>query len=159
MQNIIKDGRIVADEWVLLRDDDAAWPAQDVILPLERWLGERPAHAHRVAVWLSSDSDIDLLLARLSEPGLIAIDFPAFTDGRGYSLARLLRERHGYKGELRAIGDVLQDQLYYLHQVGFDSFAVRADRDAGQALVGLQDFSDSYQVSWRQPEPLFKRVF
>jgi uncharacterized protein (DUF934 family) len=159
MQNIIKNGRVVSDEWVLLRDADAVWPAQDVILPLDRWLGERPVHAHRVAVWLSPESDIALLQARLAEAVLIAIDFPAFTDGRGYSLARLLRERYGYTGELRAIGDVLQDQLYYLHQVGFDSFAVRADRDAGLALAGLQDFSDSYQVSWRQAEPLFKRVF
>ncbi|MXR38165.1 DUF934 domain-containing protein [Craterilacuibacter sinensis] len=159
MRNIIKNGQVTADEWLLLREESHLWPAQDVIVPLEVWLSARLAHSHRSAPWLAPDADIATLLPHLADLPLIAIDFPAFTDGRGYSLARLLRERYGYAGELRAIGDVLQDQLYYLHQTGFDSFAVREDRDATQALAALQDFSDGYQVTWRRAEPLFKRVF
>ncbi|MCL6264580.1 DUF934 domain-containing protein [Craterilacuibacter sp. RT1T] len=159
MRNIIKNGQVTADEWLLVREDEGLWPAQDVIVPLEAWLSARLAHPHRAAPWLAPDTDMAILLPHLADASLIAIDFPAFTDGRGYSLARLLRERYGYSGELRAIGDVLQDQLYYLHQSGFDSFAIREDRDAAQALAALQDFSDGYQVSWRRAEPLFKRIF
>ena len=88
---------------------------------------------------------------------LIAVDFPKFSDGRGYSIARLLRERYGFEGELRAIGDVLRDQLYYLRQCGFNAFAVRADRDVEAALRGLADFSDGYQASVATPLPLFRR--
>ena len=159
MRNIIKNGQVTADEWLLLREDEGLWPAQDVVVPLEAWLSARLVHSHRAAPWLAPDADMAILLPHLAGASLIAIDFPAFTDGRGYSLARLLRERYGYSGELRAIGDVLQDQLYYLHQSGFDSFAIREDRDAAQALAALQDFSDGYQVSWRRAEPLFKRIF
>ncbi|MFB1037435.1 MAG: DUF934 domain-containing protein, partial [Sinobacterium sp.] len=75
----------------------------------------------------------------------------------GYSYARLLREKYGYSGELRAIGDVLKDQLFFYKRCGFDAFAMRADRDAGAAISSLKDFSDSYQVAVDQPEPLFKR--
>ena len=75
------------------------------------------------------------------------IDFPQFTDGRGYSHARLLRERYRYAGELRAIGDVQRDQLYYLAQCGFDAFAIPDSRDAEDALQGFVDFSDGYQAT------------
>ena len=88
---------------------------------------------------------------------LIAVDFPVFSDGRGYSAARLLRERYGFQGELRAIGDVLRDQLYYLAHCGFNAFAVRADRDIEDAFRGLSDFSDNYQATWARPAPLFRR--
>jgi uncharacterized protein (DUF934 family) len=79
-------------------------------------------------VWLGPDDDVAPLLPWLATLPLIAIRFPVFTDGRGYSLARLLRGRHGYAGELRAVGDVLRDQLYFLQRCGFDSFALRADQ-------------------------------
>jgi uncharacterized protein (DUF934 family) len=85
------------------------------------------------------------------------VHFPTFTDGRGYSTARLLRERYGYRGELRAVGDVLRDQLFYLSRVGFDAFALRQDQDAEGALASLADFSESYQASVERPQPLFRR--
>lgn len=159
MQNLIKNREICQDDtWVLVRSAEEDFnAADDLIVPLELYLaGELPAGGRR-APWLSPDSDLEALRSSLASVELIAIDFPAFTDGRGYSLARLLRERYGYQGELRAIGDVQRDQLAYLAQVGFTAFAVRADRSAENALSGLFDFSEQYQVTALQPEPLFKR--
>jgi uncharacterized protein (DUF934 family) len=86
------------------------------------------------------------------------VDFPKFTDGRGYSIAYNLRARLGYTGELRAIGDVLRDQLFYMQRVGFDAFAVRADKNIHDAVKGLTDFSEKYQASWDEKNPLFRRV-
>jgi uncharacterized protein (DUF934 family) len=109
-----------------------------------------------VGVWLAPADDPLALAADAASLPVIAVDFPSFTDGRGYSIARLLRERVGYVGELRAIGDVQRDQLYYLSQVGFDAFAVREDRDLEQALVSLRDFSDGYQGTQART-PWFRR--
>jgi uncharacterized protein (DUF934 family) len=85
------------------------------------------------------------------------VNFPKFADGRGYSTARLLRERYGYHGEIRAIGDVLHDQLFFMKRCGFDAYAVRADKDIEAALAGFDDFSDAYQAAVDQPQPLFRR--
>ena len=89
---------------------------------------------------------------------VIAVDFPKFSDGRGYSIAFNLRARLGYTGELRAIGDVLRDQLFYMQRVGFDAFAPRPDRKIEDALKGLSDFSEVYQTSFDPKLPLFRRV-
>lgn len=160
MQNLIKNRAVVSnDSWRLVRDAEETFSAQeDVILPLAVYLESKPsARTGRTAVWLAPDQDPAVLGDRLSVLALIAVDFPAFADGRGYSIARLLRERLGFEGELRAVGDVLRDQLSYMAQVGFDAFAVRADRDAAQALAGLDDFSEQYQATVLQPVPLLKR--
>ena len=85
------------------------------------------------------------------------MNFPKFGDGRGYSIARLLRERYGYTGELRAIGDVLRDHLQFMEQCGFDAFALREDQNIDEALRAFDDFSDGYQTSARRPVPLFLR--
>ncbi|GHD75692.1 DUF934 domain-containing protein [Vogesella fluminis] len=159
MQNLIKNNAVTEDAWRLIRADDESYgAAEDVILPLAIWLAtDTSARSGQTAVWLAPDTDLAVLAPQLARLPLVAIDFPAFTDGRGYSLARLLRERYGYQGELRAIGDVQRDQLAYLSQVGFTVFAIRGDRPAEAALGGLHDFSDQYQSTVRQPEPLFKR--
>ena len=83
--------------------------------------------------------------------------FPKVADGRGYSTARLLRARHGFRGELRAIGEVLRDQLPLMERCGFDAYALRADQDANDALLAFNDFSEAYQASVTQPVPLFRR--
>ena len=88
---------------------------------------------------------------------LISVDFPQFTDGRGYSIGRLLRERYGYQGELRAVGDVQRDQLFYLTRSGFNAFVLRADKDPYKALTAHRDFSEAYQTAVDQPVPLFRR--
>jgi uncharacterized protein (DUF934 family) len=160
MPQLIKDGAIVADRWTLLREASGALPPEGpVIVPLSRWGADRDALRARgaVGVWLSPDADPQALADDIHYLPLIAIDFPQFTDGRGYSIARLLREKHGFAGELRAIGDVLRDQLFYLRQCGFNAFAVRADRNLEDALRGLRDFSDNYQATVAAPLPLFRR--
>ena len=94
---------------------------------------------------------------RLGTVAHVQVNFPSFTDGRGYSIARLLRERHGYRGELRAVGDVQRDQLFNLARCGFDAFLLREGEDAQAALDALQDFSEAYQASVERPLPLFRR--
>ena len=87
----------------------------------------------------------------------IAVNFPKYGDGRGYSIARLLRERYGFEGELRAVGEVARDHLYAMAQCGFDAFQLREGEDAQAALAGLDDFSEAYQATAAQPQPLFRR--
>jgi len=108
-------------------------------------------------VWLKPADDPEALAGDVTRLPLIAVDFPKFGDGRGYSTARLLREKYRYTGELRAIGEILRDQLYYLRQCGFDTFALSPGRSVAQALAAFDDFSDNYQATVAQPVPLFRR--
>jgi uncharacterized protein (DUF934 family) len=87
----------------------------------------------------------------------VEVNFPKFGDGRGYSIARLLRERYGYRGELRAVGHITRDLLFYLESCGFDAFELRAGEDPHQALASFEDFSEAYQTSVARPQPLFRR--
>jgi len=88
---------------------------------------------------------------------VVAIRFPKFVDGRGFSVARLLRERYQYQGEIRAIGEIIRDQLYLLQRCGFNAFEFGAEVNLAEASKSLADFSDAYQVAVDQPVPLFKR--
>ena len=106
---------------------------------------------------LEPTDDPALVAASLGQARVVAVNFPKFGDGRGFSLARLLRERYGYKGELRAVGAVGRDHLYYMAQCGFDAFELRAGEDPEEALAAFGDFSDSYQSTTAQPLPLFRR--
>ena len=162
MAQIIKNRAVIQDSWKLLEQGAIGnLPfSGDVIVPLDLWTSERETLAFRlgrVGVWLNGDADPATIAQDVARLELIAVHFASFTDGRGYSVARLLRERYGYRGELRAIGDVLRDQLYYLSRCGFDAFALRADQDLKQSLAALDDFSEAYQASVERPEPLFRR--
>jgi uncharacterized protein (DUF934 family) len=165
MSDIIRNKAVVADDWSVLRlaenetPDAIAIPDGKVIVPLKVWQTQRAALEGRaeLGVWLASDERPEELKDDLARFAVIAIDFPKFGDGRGYSLAYLLRARLGYTGELRAIGDVLRDQLFYMQRVGFDAFAVRADKNIHDALKSLTDFSEPYQTSWDQKQPLYRR--
>jgi uncharacterized protein (DUF934 family) len=162
MPNIIKGSEIIADDWKVLDKDtalDSVLEDGKLIVPLQYWLANKEALNARgdIGVWLDSDEDTDSIEDNCNHLPVIAINFPNFADGRGYSYARLIREKYGYTGELRAIGDVLKDQLFFLKRCGFDAFAIRVDRDVADAISSLKDFSDSYQVAVDQPEPLFKR--
>ena len=108
-------------------------------------------------VWLDSSEGPEALVGDLDALSIIAVNFPKFADGRSYSTAHLLRERYGYRGEIRAIGDVLHDQLFFMKRCGIDAYAVRADKDIEAALAGLSTFSDAYQAAVDQPQPLFRR--
>ncbi|MBL0231488.1 MAG: DUF934 domain-containing protein [Moraxellaceae bacterium] len=108
---------------------------------------------------LKPDQHPEAIIESLTQLDIIALDFPAFADGRGYSYAVLLRQRYGFTGELRATGDVFKDNLFYLKRCGFNSFAVRADKDLQVSLQGLTDFSEVYQASIDQNQPLYRRRF
>lgn len=165
MAILIKDRKIATDFWQLLREAaDGAPPAVpaagDVIVPLRRWLEAREAlrkRPGRIGVWLDGNDDPADVAEDLRLFGVVAVDFPRFTDGRGYSIARLLRERYGWRGELRAIGDIQRDQLFYLARCGFDAFALRDGEDGAVALEAFHDFSERYQGAVDEPLPLFKR--
>lgn len=157
MPKIIRDGQIVEDAWIRVCTDADQPDTQDpqaYLLPLHAWL-EESTHPSR-APWLASDTELtDALAASLMQAPLIGIDFPDFNDGRGYTLARQLRTRYQYQGEIRALGDVLQDQLFYMQRVGFNAFALRADKDIQAALQALKPFSVCYQAASDQALPLF----
>jgi uncharacterized protein (DUF934 family) len=163
---IIRDGAIVIDDWTQLpADHQGSLPAGKIIIALPQWLARRDefieyaaAHSVPLGVWLEGYEDPAQLADDLPRLALIAIHFPKFVDGRGYSTAYLLRSRFGFKGELRAIGDVLRDQLFYLKRAGFNSFVVRADKSVEDALNALKDFSEPYQGSVDEARPLFRRV-
>jgi uncharacterized protein (DUF934 family) len=161
MQEIIKDKAIVQDDWTVLRlaenetPDAVDVPAGKVIVPLKVWLLQRNVLEKRtdIGVWFSSDEQAKDLEGDIARFSLLAVDFPKFSDGRGYSIAYNLRSRFGFSGELRAIGDVLRDQLFYMQRVGFNAFAVRADKNIHDAIKGLTDFSEKYQTSWDEKIP------
>lgn len=166
MRKIIKDKAIVNDDWNLFKlaegetADNVTVPAGKQIVPLAVWLAQKTtlaARAGEIGVWLASDERPEQLKEDAASLPLIAVDFPNFADGRGYSIAYNLRARLGYTGEVRAVGDVLRDQLFYMSRVGFNAFATREDRSIDDALKGLSDFSDAYQTSWDQKTPLFRR--
>ncbi len=158
---VIKNKEVVNDDWQLIRelDESAPVPEGNVILPFAYWQANRDQllksdTAH--AIWADGSVNTEELVNDLEHFSLIALDFPAFKDGRSYSHARLLRDRYNYKGELRAIGDVLRDQLFYMQRCGFDSFDVRADKDIEDALKGLKDFTVRYQAAADDAVPVYK---
>lgn len=154
------------DSWRVFEEAaDAAGHAtaasfDDLLLPLAEWR----AHAVR---WSARPGRLGVLLAPADDPAeiaddlarlsLVAVAFPTFTDGRGYSSARLLRERHGWRGELRAMGDVRRDQLGAMARCGFDTFALAEGEDPQAALAAFGEFSVRYQAAVDEPLPLFRR--
>jgi uncharacterized protein (DUF934 family) len=106
---------------------------------------------------LATAEELAALAGRIGTLRVIAVNFPKYGDGRGYSIARLLRERCGFQGELRAVGVVARDHLRLMAQCGFDSFLLREGEDAQAALAAFDDFSEAYQASAAQPVPLFRR--
>ena len=166
MPDIIKNDRVVEDAWNILKldendtPDSVTLPAGPTLIPLAVWQARRNeiiSTGAPIGIWLDSHEGPETIADDLARFTVIGVNFPKFTDGRGYSTARLLRERYGYRGELRAIGDVQHDQLFLLKRCGFDAFAVRADKDIRTAMAGLDDFSETYQAAVDQPLPLFRR--
>lgn len=165
MALIIKDRNVVTDPWQRLEPNadgslPQAPPSGDIIVPLAMWQERRMhllARPSRLGVWLDSNEEPAAIAEDLKLFGVVGVNFPKFGDGRGYSIARLLRERYGWKGELRAVGDIFRDQLLFLSSCGFDAFALREGEDPREALAGFGDFSEAYQASVKRPLPLFRR--
>lgn len=164
---------IVDDNWTVLRATDeqplddarvaAAVQSGDAVLfPLAVWKANEALLAGRdkaiTGVWLAPEDEPGDAEAFFDRVSLVAVDFPVFRDGRGFSTAYLLRTRYHWAGQLRAIGDVLRDQLNFMKRCGFDAFAVRADKNIEDAIKGFTEFTVAYQASVDEPLPLFRRA-
>lgn len=165
---------IVDDAWTVLRGEEGAAPTEEqiaaaaasdapVLFPLAVWKAHRDGllasrAADNTGIWLAPDDEPADAESEFGRIALLAVDFPVFRDGRGFSTAYLLRSRYGWKGELRAIGDVLRDQLNFMKRCGFDAFAVRADKNIEDAIKGFSEFTVAYQAAVDEPLPLFRRA-
>ncbi len=164
-ERLIRNQRIEADPWTYVGfGPEAAVPAQlpagPIAVPLATWKERRAellARGEPVGVWLAPSDEPGDIAQDLARLALVAVHFPKFTDGRGYSIAVLLRRRHGYTGELRAIGDVGRDQLFFMARVGFDAWLVAEHRDPNAALAAFDTFSVRYQGCVDDPAPLFRK--
>lgn len=157
---VIKNRAVEEDSWNLLEPNAELPESGDVIVSLEIWNQSQDLIAKRTGktgVVLQS-SEPPSAIQNLESAPLVAIDFPKFADGRGYSSARLLRDRLGYSGEVRAVGDVLRDQLFYMARCGIDSFALKTGKDIEGALDAFDDFSVTYQAAADEKRPLYNRV-
>jgi uncharacterized protein (DUF934 family) len=158
---VIKDNQVVDDGWVRVAalEPGQAVPEGDVILPFRYWKENRTGligRKGRIAVCLDGDDRVEAMAGELDQFELIALDFPKFRDGRCYSHARLLRDRYHYKGDIRAVGDVLRDQLFFMKRCGISSFHVRGDKNINDALTAFRDFTVKYQTAADGAPPVYK---
>ena len=162
---LIKGRKQSADSWKLLEHSDDASKIElpafgDLIVPLSAWRAQRQellAHEGGLGIWLTGSDEPGDIASDLEHFDIVAVRFASFTDGRGYSIGRLLRERYRWLGELRAIGDVQRDQLYYLFRCGFDAYDLRDGEDVETAFAAFNDFSEAYQTGVDRSVPLFRR--
>lgn len=162
MPTLIRNLEIIEDDWTLVEslENVASTPIQDqTILPWDflAKYGNDLDNPRHLGVWVNTDLQVEDVLPFLSRLDLVAVRFPGFADGRGLSFAALLRSRYGFKGELRAFGDIIPDLGQYLHRSGFDAFVVRNSVDAEIALKMIASITDHYQASVHQPLPAFRR--
>jgi uncharacterized protein (DUF934 family) len=161
---LLKDGKTVNDPWVHVADEVAIPSTGAVIVGLKRWRLERESllkRGHPVGVRLKSNHTAGDVADDLEHLGVVALAFPVFTDGRAYTNARRLRERYNYRGEVRAIGNVLPDQYLFMQRCGFDAFEIRDseneeawDKATGVISVFYQPAADGQEtvVSLRHPD-------
>jgi uncharacterized protein (DUF934 family) len=145
---LIKDGQVADDPWLRLADEEQPVAGAPVIVSLERWQAERETLMGRNAplgLWLRADQSPAEVADDLRYFALVALEFPKFNDGRAFSYARLLRERYGYQGEVRAVGEVLRDLLLYMHRCGFSAFQIDRDDAAERWQAALEEVSVWYQ--------------
>jgi uncharacterized protein (DUF934 family) len=165
---IIRDRAIVEDDWIGVADGAPLPPTGAIIVSLARWQADKPAlkTRGRIGVRIPSTLDVTELKDDLPALALVAIPFSFIQpkpeggrsfDGRAYSQARLLRDRFGFKGEIRATGDVFRDAMYYMHRCGVNAFEVKPGQDLADALNAFRDFSFGYQGAADNPTPVFRR--
>jgi len=160
---LIKHSQVIDDPWTSIGTEDPLPPPEvPLIVPLDRWQADRASLIARrspLGLRLASDQSPELIAKDLTFFQLFALDFPAFTDGRAYSYARMLRERYGYTGEIRAVGHVLRDQLIFMHRCGFDAFEIPATgaRALAQFQAALSEIDVWYQSAPDAQTPVFRR--
>jgi len=166
MAQLIKHGIATTDSWQILElgegesPETVALPEGDVIFPLAVWQARKDEIVSRptIGLLLQPADRVEDVAGDLASFNLIAVNFPKFVDGRGYSTAALLRQRYGYTGELRAVGDVLHDQLFFMRRVGFDSYALKDGKSLDYAIAaGFKPFTEAYQGATDQAQPYFRR--
>ncbi len=149
MSRIIRQRTLVEDEWTLAVDAATHSPATGkLIVPLARWRIEREcllAQAHAVGVLLPNTEDVEVAYSEVADRPLLALQFPTFSDGRALTQATLLRTRLGFTGELRAVGDVVRDLVFWLGRCGFDAIVPRPDQDLSDCCAALHEIRAAYQ--------------
>lgn len=156
MGHVIKDHSIAADPWRYVADDSPLAEG-DIVVTLDRWLSESDKlalHRARIGVELRTNDDFRPLVPHLEHLDLVVIKIPAIGDGRCYSLARLLRVRHGYAGELRARGEFLIDQLQFMQRCGFNAYDPAGIGNRAAPLRALDTFSIFYQTGANHDVPV-----
>ncbi|WP_428034098.1 DUF934 domain-containing protein [Amphritea sp.] len=153
--------RVIADDsWLLVDEDNfAAHIDENVVVPYELFAAHTDSlinAAGKLGVRINGDQDLNLILQNLDKVALVAIEFPAFTDGRGFSFARILR-RSGFTGQIRAEGDVTRDRLEYMERCGFDAFAIPADRYSDDIVSAFGEVPVHYQGSADDERPIFRQ--
>ncbi|MDA0789145.1 MAG: DUF934 domain-containing protein [Proteobacteria bacterium] len=158
MVTIIKNDAIDESPFEVVCGDAIDLAESNQILPMATYLEslEQLRGRNDIGVWVDADEEVEAL-AGLLDLQVIALNFPAFNDGRAYSSANLLRRKLGFEGEIRAIGDVRRDQLEQMVRCGFDAFEMADGQDLDAALASLKVFSDTYQIAIGTPQPLFRR--
>jgi len=147
---LIKNGEVVDNPWVRIGTDETVPTDKPALIPLARWQAERdkllPREAPLGVVLESGEQPADIA-DDLQHFDVIALEFPTFRDGRAFSSARVLRDRYGFTGEIRAVGNILRDQLLFLHRAGFDAVEIPASEDKAQAdwQKALAEISIYYQ--------------
>ncbi len=163
MTRIIKDGAVQESPFVMVLDATVDTTSPNLILPLELYLASRGTQGinRDAGVWLDSDEAVESLIEGdpdgWSNSPVIALNFPAFNDGRALSSANILRRKYGFSGEIRAVGDVRRDQLEQMMRCGFNAFQMAEGHDPEAAIAGLKSFSENYQITADRQEPLFRR--
>lgn len=159
-KQMILNGQVIENSWVRLVEGEDPSTVQNGASLLFHYNDYLKTHADypQAGLWLPNTIDLASCIteAIVSSP-VIAVEFPTFVDGRGFSIARLFRERFGFQGELRAVGYIIRDQLCYLTRCGFNAFELSDEEDLSTALASIKDFTEFYQSSVTQPQPLFVR--
>ncbi|ADZ91557.1 DUF934 domain-containing protein [Marinomonas mediterranea] len=157
MQKLIKDGAIVDNTYSLVNDAEQVI-SENSIVPMQQWIENADTLGKVAGIWIDAGEGVEALENQdLSQLDVVAVNFPAFADGRGFSYGRLVRERLGFKGEVRAIGNFIPDQLGYLLRCGFSAFDFEQDVNLEKALELHKPFSVAYQGDVADPRPVFLR--
>ncbi|WP_210396071.1 DUF934 domain-containing protein [Motiliproteus sediminis] len=157
---LIIDRQPAADTWVRVDSEEGLKQSGDLLVDFALWLehaDQLKARDGRLGVVIDGDSELDPLLSDLDRLALVAVAFPSFADGRGFSLARMLRQHHGFTGEIRAVGDVTWDRLRYMARCGINAYDVPAERYSDDMLSAFDEITVCYQGAEDDPRPIYRQ--